>query len=142
MSKADAVKLNVKTIDHVTIVVKDLEKSRAFYEDILGMQPVTRPGFGFPGLWFEAGLRQIHLVLESSEAGPAGLPAFRGTHPSRGLHFAFEVQSCDQAAELLNALNVPIVDGPKSRPDGARQLYVHDPDGHLVEITSIDREPS
>ena len=134
--QSDLLKLNVKTIDHVTLVVKDLEQSRKFYEDLLGMQAIGRPDFGFAGLWFESGTRQIHLVLETPESGPAGLPPFEGTHPSRGLHFAFEVESCDEAAEQLTDMKIPIVAGPKSRPDGARQLYIHDPDGHLVEICS------
>lgn len=134
--QTELTKLNVKTIDHVTVVVKDLERSRAFYEDLLGMAPISRPDFGFPGLWFDAGARQVHLILESPEAGPAGLPEFQGTLPSRGFHFAFQVSSCDDAAAQLNRMNVPIVAGPKSRPDGARQLYIHDPDGHLVEICS------
>src|SRR5690606_25056925 len=40
--------IRVKHIDHVTVVVKNLEKSRAFYVDVLGMQEVPRPGFRFP----------------------------------------------------------------------------------------------
>ncbi len=35
--------LRVKTLDHVTLVVKDLERSHAFYAGVLGMQPVERP---------------------------------------------------------------------------------------------------
>jgi catechol 2,3-dioxygenase-like lactoylglutathione lyase family enzyme len=128
--------LNVKTIDHVTIVVKDLERSRQFYEDLLGMNATTRPAFGFPGLWFQAGDTQIHTIVTGPEAGPAGMPPFEGTCPSRGFHFAFEVEDCDAAAEQLRQLGVEIVAGPRSRPDGPRQLYIYDPDNYLVEIYS------
>lgn len=128
--------LNVKRIDHITIVVKDLECSRHFYEDVLGMQSTERPAFGFPGLWFQSGTTQIHMNVDSVEAGPAGLPPFQGRLPSRGFHFAFEVDSCDEAAKTLEAQGIEIVTGPRSRPDGARQLYIYDPDGYLVEIYS------
>ena len=42
-------------IDDRTIVVNDLDRSRAFYRDLLGMTQVERPDFGFPGYWFQAG---------------------------------------------------------------------------------------
>src|SRR5579884_1789985 len=64
--------LQVKSIDHVTLVVKELERSRRFYVDVLGMQPIPRPAFSFAGLWFQAGQTQIHLILEYAGSGPAG----------------------------------------------------------------------
>ena len=44
-----AAPIHVKSLDHVTIVVKDLERSRQFYVDGLGMTEVPRPSFTFPG---------------------------------------------------------------------------------------------
>ena len=128
--------LSVKTIDHVTLVSKDLDRCARFYVDVLGMESVGRPDFGFPGLWFQAGNTQIHVNIESDEAGPAGLPEFEGAKPSRGLHIAFEVDSCDDAAEKLKAEGIEIIAGPRSRPDGPRQLYIYDPDGYLIELYS------
>jgi catechol 2,3-dioxygenase-like lactoylglutathione lyase family enzyme len=136
MSQSQLSSLNVKTIDHVTLVVKDLERSRRFYRDLLGMAETTRPNFGFPGLWFQAGDTQIHMNVEGPDAGPAGMAAFQGTSPSRGFHFAFEVESCDGAAQQLRQMGVEIVAGPRNRPDGPRQLYIYDPDHYLVEIYS------
>ena len=66
--------IRVHNIDHVTIVVKDLEVSCRFYAEVLGMTPQVRPDFGFPGAWFQAGNTQIHMNLESPAAGRAGLP--------------------------------------------------------------------
>src|SRR5262245_6569721 len=64
--------IQVKSIDHVTLVVKDLERSRKFYVEALGMREVPRPAFSFAGSWFQAGKTQIHLILEYSGSGPAG----------------------------------------------------------------------
>ena len=123
----------VKSLDHVTIVVKDLEATRRFYVDLLGMEEVERPAFSFAGQWFQAGPTLIHTILEFSGSGPAGLGG--GTN-TRGHHFAFLVDDVSEAASLIAARGIPFVSPPKQRPDGAMQLFIRDPDGHLVELTS------
>jgi catechol 2,3-dioxygenase-like lactoylglutathione lyase family enzyme len=129
--------LGVKHIDHVTLVVKDLERSRAFYVGLLGMDEVDRPNFGFPGLWFEAGRTQIHLIEEHRESGPARIFVPEECQLSRTRHFAFEVDDADAVVRQLHAREIPIAAGPKQRPDGPTQLYINDPDGNLVELFSF-----
>ncbi|MCA9080507.1 MAG: VOC family protein [Planctomycetaceae bacterium] len=128
--------IQVKRIDHVTLVVKDLEASRRFYVDVLGMEEVPRPNFSFPGLWFQAATTQIHLILEHDESGPAGVFLPEECSISRTRHVAFEVDNALQAHDELNRLGIEIVAGPKNRPDGPTQLYVFDPDQNLVELYS------
>ena len=136
MSVVETEAIRVKTIDHVTIVVEDIQRSTDFYTKILGMQQIERPNFGFPGAWFQAGNTQIHLVLQSDKAGSAGIGQFDGFDPSLSFHYAFQVDDCDGAAKRLTELGLQIVVGPRQRPDGARQVYVYDPDGHLIELCS------
>lgn len=131
--------IRVKTLDHVTIVVKDLEHSRRFYCDVLGMQQVDRPNFSFAGRWFQAGPTQIHLIMEHNESGPAGILKPEHLRSSRTHHFAFEVDDARAAVRRLAELNVPVVSGPQERPDGAVQVFVADPDGHVVELCSPPR---
>ena len=126
--------IHVRSLDHVTLVVKNLDATRRFYVELLGMQEVTRPGFSFPGQWFQAGPTLIHTNLESAETGPAGTGAW--TKP-RGHHFAFLVDDCRQAGEELQRAGVAFASPPKQRPDGAWQLFVQDPDGYLVELCSM-----
>lgn len=133
--EATRLNLGVKSIDHATLVVADLEQSRRFYADLLGMEEIPRPDFGFPGLWFEAGNTQIHLNIESPEAGTPGL-TYDAQSITRALHIAFVVDDANVAAEHLRANGVEIIAGPRNRPDGAVQLYILDPDGHQIEITS------
>ena len=125
--------LGVKSLDHVTIVVKNLDATRRFYAGLLGMQEVARPNFSFAGQWFQAGATMIHTILEFEGSGPAGSAACAN---SRGHHFAFLVDNCLEAAKRIEQAGVPFVSPPKPRPDGAMQLFINDPDGHLVEITS------
>ena len=125
--------LGVKSLDHVTIVVKNLDATRRFYADLLGMQEVARPNFSFAGQWFQAGATMIHTILEFEGSGQAGSAACAN---SRGHHFAFLVDNCLEAAKKIEQAGIPFVSPPKARPDGAMQLFINDPDGHLVEITS------
>ena len=131
--------IQVQSIDHVTLVVKDLRKSREFYVQTLGMREVPRPAFSFAGLWFQAGKTQIHLILEFAGSGPAGnlLPAEKRS--SRTQHLAFVVADATAAAARLKELGVPLLGGPKPRPDGYVQVFVTDPDGHVVELCSPPR---
>lgn len=128
--------IRVKTLDHVTLVVQDLEQSRRFYCDLLGMQEIERPGFSFDGKWFQAGATQIHLILEHDESGPAGEDRAAQKKSSRNHHFAFEVQDAEAAATVLERRGAAIVSGLKTRPDGAVQVFVNDPDGYVVELCS------
>ena len=125
--------IRVQSLDHVTIVVKDLVATRRFYVEALGMDEVARPNFSFAGQWFQAGATLIHTILEFEGSGPAGLG---GGANSRGHHFAFLVEDAHEAGRRIEALGIPFVSPPKLRPDGAVQLFVRDPDGHLVELTS------
>ncbi|MGD9854458.1 MAG: VOC family protein [Planctomycetaceae bacterium] len=127
----------VKHIDHVTLVVKDLERSRRFYVDLLGMDEVARPAFGFPGSWFEAGRTQIHLIAEHEDSGPAKVFVPEKCKLSRTRHFAFEVDDAETVVNTLHELGIPIAAGPQRRPDGPTQLYINDPDGNLVELFSF-----
>jgi catechol 2,3-dioxygenase-like lactoylglutathione lyase family enzyme/uncharacterized protein YunC (DUF1805 family) len=131
--------LRVKTLDHVTLVVKDLERSRRFYVDVLGMREVRRPAFSFAGSWFQAGTTQIHLILEYSGSGPAGNLLPEKQRGARTHHFAFEVEDAEAFVQWLNECRIPILDGPKPRPDGYMQVFAADPDGHVVELCSMPK---
>ena len=125
--------IRVKSLDHVTLVVKDLEASKQFYCGILGMDDVPRPAFSFSGKWFQAGATQIHLIEEHAESGPAG-EIRRGEPSSRNHHHAFLVDDVLSAFETAKARNATVISEPKSRPDGAVQLFLQDPDGYVVEL--------
>ena len=128
--------LQIQGFDHITLVVKDLERSRHFYVDLLGLNEVPRPNFSFEGLWFQHGAVQIHLIAEHEDSGPAGYPDGVSRRNTRNHHFAFRVPDALAAAERVKEIGLPIVADAKQRPDGAVQVFVHDPDGHCVELCS------
>lgn len=117
---------NIVELNHVALLVSDVKRSCDFYGEVLGLEPMARPAFDFPGAWFRLGsLQELHLI--------GGMPVARGTEQPRGNHFALRVKDLEAWRQYLQPLGL-IVRGPVRRPDGAMQIFVRDPDGHLVEL--------
>ena len=55
-------------LNHVALHVADVDKSCAFYRDVLQLEPMPRPNFDFPGAWFRLGADQeLHLIGDRVE---------------------------------------------------------------------------
>jgi glyoxylase I family protein len=128
--------IRVKSFDHVTIICTDLEATRQFYVGLLGMEEVSRPAFKFPGLWFQCGNVQIHATQQNVEAGQAGWGDRGNSVVSRGHHIAFAVDHMSEALRVAESQGTRIASPLQRRPDGCQQLYLYDPDGHVVELVS------
>src|SRR5256712_12670390 len=126
--------MEIRKLDHASLLVKDVERSRRFYSQVLGMEEVPRPhNFDFPGAWFRKGRAEVHLIGEA-EPGRAAQVHPGNYRPDElavgyGAHIAFEVADLEEARRHLQAHNVAIVGGPRPRGDGVMQMYVLDPDG-------------
>lgn len=119
--------MEINQLNHTAIHVSNLERSVAFYRDVLNLRQISRPAFDFDGAWFQTGPDQeLHIILSSTT---------QTIPPDR--HTAYRVADMAEAQAHLNALNVAYM-GPKHRPDGALQLFLYDPDGHIVELTELD----
>jgi glyoxylase I family protein len=115
---------------HATFLVADLERSRAFYEDVLGLlADSARPDLGFPGIWYEVGVgQQIHLMqLPNPEAG-----LLRPQHGGRDRHVALAVSDFDALVQKLDAAGVAYT---LSR-SGRHALFCRDPDDNALEFVS------
>ena len=116
-----------KRVHHVSFAVRDLEKSREFYEGILGLAQVERPDIGLPGVWYGAGDGQIHLIQT-----PAGMTV--GAPPDRltplANHCAFEIDDYEQSVAALKGRGVPVLE---TRSEMG-QLWIQDPDGNVIEL--------
>jgi catechol 2,3-dioxygenase-like lactoylglutathione lyase family enzyme len=123
-------------LQHCGLVVADLERSRRFYAEALGLEEVPRPpNFTFAGAWFRVGEDEIHLLAEADTTGSAGT-GDPGSSAAFGLahHLAFEVDDLDAACARLEEAGVPLTGGPMPRGDGVTQVFFRDPDGHLLEL--------
>jgi len=47
--------MKTKQLDHVALHVVNVNQSRAFYHEILRLEPIPRPAYDFPGAWFQLG---------------------------------------------------------------------------------------
>jgi len=120
--------LTIQQLDHVALVVNDLARSVAFYTEVLGMVPIARPSFRFPGAWFRLGSTQeLHLIERAGE---------KPADDSRGNHFALQVDAHEPYLARLRERGMTFL-GPKPRPDGAVQVFLQDPDGHHIELCTV-----
>ncbi|HTU18162.1 MAG TPA: VOC family protein [Gemmataceae bacterium] len=113
--------LAITQIDHVSVIITDVERSRRFYREILGLTEIAKPRtFDFVVLWFDLGDQQLHL-LHKNEAD------------SRSpRHFALRVADVQAARRHFRQHDVPI---QETTPiPGADRFFIFDPDGNRIEI--------
>ena len=111
--------LRIARLDHASVRIADLERSRGFYEALLGLPRAPRPDLGFPGAWYDLAGAQIHLIQQPK--------TFDGIDPTDP-HVALEVDDLEPVKRLLEERGVPYL------ALGGAQLWIRDPDGNVVEI--------
>ncbi|ACZ43167.1 Glyoxalase/bleomycin resistance protein/dioxygenase [Thermobaculum terrenum ATCC BAA-798] len=128
----------ISNLSHVTLVVADLERSAAFYRDVLGFTEVpTPPSFTHAVRWFVSGSAELHLI--AARDAPQE-PGDKAAHPDpsrdigRARHVAFGVADLEGMLARLRRRGVQVLLGPRPRGDGVTQMYCMDPDGHLIEL--------
>jgi len=127
----------VQNIDHVVYRVPDLERSIAFYGDVLGCQVIKRrDDLGLVHL--RAGNSLIDLVSVAGSLGRRGGPA-PGTGARNVDHLCLRIEPFDEQ-DLLEHLESHGIQpsGPVTRNFGAEgfglSLYLQDPDGNVIEL--------
>jgi catechol 2,3-dioxygenase-like lactoylglutathione lyase family enzyme len=122
--------LRVERLDHVSIIVTDVQRALAFYVGILGLKEIPRPkSFDFPGAWLQVGPEVIHLL---------GQPAadVRGRR-----HFCLWVSDVHAAARYLAEKHLPVRWDQKYKIEGIDRFFTDDPDGNRVEIQGTEAKP-
>lgn len=148
----------IEALDHVNLVVRDLERMVAFYRDVLGMKVTKR--VTIRGAWIEKVVRirgvEADVVYLDAQAGgtrvelihyraPGAIESPRQGEPNvLGIrHLAFRVDGIDAWCDRLDRTGVSRFGEPQSVPDeqvtyagGVRKrlVYFHDPEGNLLEL--------
>lgn len=129
-------------LEHYLVLTADLEATRSFYEEALGMTVGARPPLGFPGYWLYLGaVPCIHIAEWTSyeaysfAAGIGISTRAPGTGPLD--HIAFNGADLAALRASLEAHRVPYAVNVVPSA-GLTQLFVHDPNGVKVEINVRD----
>jgi glyoxylase I family protein len=138
---------DVTALHHVALPVSDLARSRRFYVDVLGLHEIERPAaFDFPGAWFALGAGQLHLIERAD-----GTVRHEKPLDSRDVHFAIRVLDYDAMLAHLRGQgyreDAPTADPMRikanRRPNaGFPQIFVLDPDRHVIEINAPSITPA
>ena len=141
--------LEIETLHHVSLPVSDLDRSRAFYTEVLGLQETARPNFPFKGAWYRVGDRTLHLIV-AEKGEPATFREDKAID-SRDTHFAIRVRSYRRAVEHLQSKGYRVSDERNPRPvpgapppmrlnpsgpAGFPQIHILDPDRNVIEINA------
>ena len=120
-------------LDHIALLVRDLEESLAFLTGVLGLKEMPNPMGGRDIRWIEIGDgRRFHV-----QAGDISK-----VHVEKRTHFALTASDFDTTLERLRRDGIAFSDmagtagAINTRPDGMRAIFIQDPNGYWFEINS------
>ena len=137
----------ILNINHVALIVDDIDAARAFYGDVLGLEPLPSFDFDYPAAFFRVNdTQQLHITEWKD------VFSFRG-------HFCMVVEDFVELFRTLETracIDVKPWGNVRRLPDGGMQMFARDPSGNLLEFASrpdeeidealfeselVDREP-
>ena len=123
--------MKVTGVLHATVFSSDLERSRLFYEGVLGLNPRTdRPNLSFEGIWYDVGSeQQIHLMLLPNPDAGTSRPA----HGGRDRHTALSIDEVETLRLRLEEAGVPYTQSQSGRP----VIFCRDPDENAYEFVQL-----
>jgi catechol 2,3-dioxygenase-like lactoylglutathione lyase family enzyme len=121
----------LERLDHVTILCRDLARSRVFYAEVLELVDGDRPPFDFPGAWLWLGDKPVVHLVGGRNADTHGTGSFD--------HVAFAASDLDATRSRLVGAGVRFREtAVPGRP--LHQIFLEDPDGVTIELNvRLDR---
>lgn len=116
---------------YVILYVSDLEKTKHFYGELLGLK--LRNEFG-TYIEYETGSTVLSMNTRESGREITTLPIPDGVRKEQTFELGFVTEDVQGAVEKLRAAGVPILLEPTEKPWGQVVAYAADPDGHYIEI--------
>ncbi|MCK2010646.1 MULTISPECIES: VOC family protein [Peribacillus] len=123
----------VKRVDHIGVVVKDLEKSIAFYQDVLDLKLKAR-------MTHTNGVIELAFLgyEESDETEIELIQGYSDTLPSEATihHFAITVDDIEEEYARIKSLdNTELIDEEiVTLPNGYRYFYIYGPEKEWIEF--------
>jgi lactoylglutathione lyase len=126
----------VKRLLHTRYRVTDLEKTAAFYRDVLGPEEVSRHRSprGSELVFFKApGSEEQIEICKFDDSGPVNVG-----HDIT--HLAFEVEDLDAFAKHAAAKGYPLSDGPTPTSSGSVIAFIDAPEGYEIELIQRSKQ--
>ena len=121
-------------LDHIALLVRDLDESVAFLTQVLGLTEGVNPMGGTHIRWIEIGDgRRFHV-----QAGD-----INKVHVEKQTHFALSATDFDAVLARFRAQNIAFTDmagtpgALNTRPDGMRAIFLRDPNGYWFEVNDF-----
>lgn len=125
-------------LEHYLVLSDDIDGTRDFYCDVLGMREGFRPKLDFPGYWLYVGdVPSIHIAEWESYAvwtKEVGIPISSRAESTGAVdHIAFNASGFDEVRARLQARGLEINENLLDEI-GLRQLFIYDPNGVPIEL--------
>jgi catechol 2,3-dioxygenase-like lactoylglutathione lyase family enzyme len=121
------------SLNHYTILARDLEATKNFYTDIVGLSVGDRPPLNFPGYWlYCGGVPTVHLIGHRQENEPINDAATDPAKTGRLDHIAFSCEGLKDMKSNLEGHGIKFDERVLPRLN-MTQLFYYDPDGIAVE---------
>ena len=125
------------TVDHLTLSVKDVDRSAEFCGNILKFREITNRSKLERVRWFAVGDgKELHLIYIVKE----------NVTLNKAIHVAFAAPDFDSFVLMLEEKKIAYSDWPGAtnkvniRADGMKQVFFQDPDGNWIEINSVTQK--
>ena len=118
-------------VNHIAFSVAQLERSRIFYQDVIGLDTIPEPFHDGRHVWLSVS-EHAHLHLIQN---PPPIVA-----PGKNTHLCFSIPDVPAFAAMLQRKKIAYEDWPgkassiTTRTDGIHQLYLQGPDGYWIEM--------
>ena len=125
-------------LEHYLVLSDDIDRTRDFYRDVLGMREGFRPKLDFAGYWLYVGdVPSIHIGEWKSYAvwtKEAGIPiSTRAASTGAVDHIAFNASGFDEMRARLQARGIAMNENLLDEI-GLRQIFIYDPNGVPIEL--------
>ena len=145
--------MRVLGFHHTSFTVSDLDRSVAFYQDVLGMDVVAQLETTSEAVRTVVGMPEAHLKVALLKAGGDVLELIQYLSPKGNVydfrtcdvglgHIALGVSDVEEAYQILSAKGVHFKSAPQLQEEAGasvRSCYMSDPDGITVELIQIGR---
>lgn len=132
--------MTVGGLEHALVLSDEIDGTRDFYRDVVGLRVGPRPPLEFPGHWLygDAPVACLHVAARGPYLAHAAALGLGATAPGQRAgsgavdHLAFT--ESDYEAAIARILAAGITPVRNAVPGGPRQLFIEDPNGVRVEI--------